>query len=136
MAARKKSKKSASKASEESNTASKAKLEEMNQTHGKVDKPDEFQPTSLEQIWGSDGSSKHGTLSQDEYEKTLAEMSKSELHLHATKVGLIPVDDRGILSKRCVREFVRHISQFTAPIDNKDEIDPSEKVKRILQEGS
>lgn len=130
MAARKKSKKSTSKASK------KAKLDEMNQTHGKVDNPDEFRPTSLEQIWGSDGSSKYGTLELSEYEKTLSGLSKSELHIHATKVGLIPVDDRGILTKRCVREFVRHISQFTAPIENKDEIDPSEKIKRILQEGS
>ena len=134
MAARKNSKKSAPKKA--SKASEKTNLDEMSQTHGKVDNPDEFQPTSLEQIWGSDGSSKYGTLSQDEYEKSLTEMTKSELHLHATKVGLIPVDDRAILAKRCVREFVRHISQFSAPIGTKDDIEPSEKVKRILQVGS
>jgi len=130
MTSRKKPKKSTAKASKPT------KIDELNQTHGKVDKPEEFQPTSLEQIWGSDGSSKYGTLDQSEYEKTLGGMAKSELHVHATKVGLIPVDDRGILTKRCIREFARHVGQFSTPIENKDDIEPSDTVKRILREGS
>jgi hypothetical protein len=116
--------------------ASKKKIDEMNQTHGKVEKTDEFQPTSLDQIWGSDGSSKYGTLSIDDYESQLKEMSKAELHIHATKIGLIPVDDRGMLTKRLVREFTKHVSQFQTPIEDSVEVDTNSDVNRILKEGS
>ena len=75
MASRKQPKKARS--------SKKNKLDEINQTHGKVEKTDEFQPTSLDQIWGSDGSSKYGTLSLDDYESQLKDMSKAELHIHA-----------------------------------------------------
>jgi hypothetical protein len=116
--------------------SSKKKLDEMSQTHGKVEKPEEFQPTTLDQIWGADGTDKYGTLSIDDYEGQLQAMSKSELHVHATKIGLIPVDDRGMLTKRLVREFTRHVAQFQTPIEDSVEVDLTDDAKRILKEGS
>ena len=116
--------------------SSKKKLDEINQTHGKVEKSDEFQPTSLDQIWGSDGSSKYGALSIDDYESQLKEMSKAELHIHATKIGLIPVDDRTMLTKRLVREFTKHVAQFQTPIEDSVEVATNSDVHRILKEGS
>ena len=128
MASRKQPKKARS--------SKKNKLDKINQTHGKVEKTDEFQPTSLDQIWGSDGSSKYGTLSIDDYESQLKDMSKAELHIHATKIGLIPVDDRTMLTKRLVREFTKHVAQFQTPIEDSVEVDTNSDVYRILKEGS
>jgi len=63
-------------------------------------------------------------------------MSKAELHIHATKIGLIPVDDRTMLTKRLVREFTKHVAQFQTPIEDSVEVDTNSDVDRILKEGS
>ena len=47
-------------------TTKKKSLKNMSQAHGKVEK---FEPTTLDQIWGDDGTSMYGTMQQSEYEK-------------------------------------------------------------------
>jgi hypothetical protein len=108
----------------------KSKLDNLHQTHGKVENP-----ITLEQIWGNDGFKKYGTLEVSEYEKFLAELNKSDIQAHAVKVGLIPIDDRETLKKRLKQEFVKYASQFKARplVDNKNDL--SKKSKDILSEG-
>jgi len=94
----------------------KSKLDNLNQTHGKL----ENKPITLDQIWGDDGKRKYGTLDADEYNKYLLELNKSDLQAHAVKIGLVPIDDRETLIKRLKSEFRKHVSMYAARpnIDN------------------
>jgi hypothetical protein len=107
----------------------------MKQIHGKKEKASK--PTTLDQIWGDTGLWKYNTMNLDEYSDQLQEMTKTDLQAHATKIGLIPVDSREMLSQRLVREFRRHVSSY----ENRPETstgtadDISTEVKKILSEG-
>ena len=64
------------------------------------------------------------TYEQDleKYTKLLHDLNKSDLQSHAIKVGLIPVDNRDILTKRLLKEFAKYASGFKTPKVNKTEI--------------
>jgi hypothetical protein len=114
-------------------TAKGKKLNNLAQTHGKEDK---FQPTTLEQIWGDDGMSKYDTLDEMEYEEKLKEYDKVDLQAHATKVGVVPIDNSGLLKQRLVKEFHKHINAYrmpSRPVEDPTSV-PKEVIK-ILQEG-
>ena len=115
-------------------------LESLSQTHGKDE--EKVIASTLDQVWGDDGNWRYGTLNLDEYQKELVAMAKVDLQNHATKVGIIPIDNRGMLQQRLVREFQKHVSTYTAsaiPLQNKenqeegDKVDP--EIKKILSEG-
>lgn len=109
------------------------KINELNQTHGKVD---EFVPTTLDQIWGDTGLNKYNTFKQEEYVARLNEMNKTDLQTHASQVGVIPVDNVEILMKRLLREFQKHASIYSTPsqkVEAQGKI--SKEAKRILEEG-
>ena len=110
----------------------KPSLEELSQSHGKEEGT---QPTSLDQVWGDTGVSKFGTLDEEEYESSLSSMNKSDLQTHATKVGLVPIDDVNMLRKRLLREFNRHISSFRTPKQTQGVKKMSAKAVKILKEG-
>ena len=91
-----------------------------------------MQPTSLDQIWGDTGISKFKTLDRDEYESQLNDMNKSDLQTHATKVGLVPIDDTKML-KKARKELDKHVSSYKTPKNM-----PKKTVKdalKILGEG-
>ena len=109
--------------------AKKSKLENLNQIHGKIEKP-----LTLNQVWGDDGSTKYGTLNVNEYTEYLNNLNKSDLQTHAVKIGLVPVDDRTSLIKRLKAEFNKFSSQFKArPVAKNGKI--SKSAKDILSEG-
>jgi len=64
-------------------------------------------------------------------------MTKTDLQAHATKIGLIPVDSREMLTQRLVREFRRHVNSYEdrkeSNTDNSNNL--SSKAKKILAEG-
>ena len=84
-------------------------VNELSQTHGKEEKP---VPTSLEQIWGDDGTSKYKTLDADKYRDYLSSLGRSDLQAHAVKIGLVPIDDRTQLTTRLLREFKKHAAKY------------------------
>ena len=45
-------------------TAKKKSVKNLSQTHGKEEK---FEPVTLDQIWGDDGTSTYGTLNENAY---------------------------------------------------------------------
>ena len=94
-------------------TAKRKSVKNLSQTHGKEEN---FEPTTLEQIWGDDGSSAYGTLSETTYEDRLDDMNMSDLQTHASTVGIIPIDNRHTLRERLMREFRKHISSYKKPI--------------------
>lgn len=95
-------------------------MKKMSQAHGMVDTGEEkFEPTSLDQVWGNDGTSKYDTLDVKDYKENLKEMSKSDMQAHAIKIGLIPVDDIKMLESRLIREFNKHVARYTKPLSNK-----------------
>jgi hypothetical protein len=109
----------------------KLKLDELSQTHGKV----ENRPITLDQIWGDDGKRKYGTLDPEKYSQYIADLNKSDLQAHAIKIGLVPIDDRETLVKRLKSEFKKHISLYKARPDIDNTAKLSKKSKDILSEG-
>jgi len=111
----------------------KKKLSELNQTHGKKE---DFRPTSLAQVWGDTGLSTYSTLDEAEYEGTLRDMNKSDLQIHATRIGIIPIDNREILAQRLIREFRAHVNSYKAPrLMSEKPSSVSSEVRKILAEG-
>lgn len=107
-------------------------LKELSQTHGRLD---DIQYKTLDQIWGEDGSSKYKTSNLQDYLRYLNDLSKSDLQSHASKVGLIPVDSREMLTKRLETEFRKYMSMFTTPKNTENNLDLDKTSKDILSEG-
>ena len=112
----------------------KKKLGDIKQAHGKVEA--KFVPTTLDQIWGDDGTSLYGTNDLDTYQSKIFDMNMSDLQAHASRVGIIPVDNRNMLTDRLLREFTQHISAYRKPATAENEnTSIPDKVKKILAEG-
>lgn len=113
----------------------KKKLAEINQTHAKVEK---LKPTTLDQIWGTDDSSRYKTLNFEEYKSQVEAMDKSMLKEHAIDLGLIPIDNLAILKDRLFVEFKGYIGQYAQipdqTVENQEKV--SEEVLKILREGA
>jgi hypothetical protein len=62
-------------------------------------------------------------------------MSKSDLQAHASTVGIIPIDNREILSQRLMREFRKHVASYNTPMEKKVGVTISKASKSILAEG-
>ena len=111
----------------------KKSVKKLSQAHGKVEA---YQATTLDQIWGDDGTSLYGTLDENVYQERLDDMNMSDMQSHASRVGIIPIDNRSMLKDRLIKEFRKHTSAYKKPVDNNE---PSEDVpaniKKILSEG-
>ena len=114
-------------------TAKRKSVKNLSQTHGKEEK---FEPVTLDQIWGDDGTSTYGTLNENTYTVQLDDMNMSDLQAHASTVGIIPIDNRQTLRERLLREFRKHTSAYKKPIHEAESVthvDP--EVMKILSEG-
>ena len=108
---------------------------EMIQTHAMEEK-EAYSKTTLDQIWGDTGFSKYGTLEEDKYVSQIKGLNKTDLHAHAVKMGILPVDNRELLTNRLVREFKKHVLAYRKPKpSNKKTVEPSDTAKSILAEG-
>ena len=105
----------------------------LSQTHGKEEKG--TRPTTLDQVWGDTGISKYGTMDESSYAEEISSMSKSDLQAHASTVGIIPIDNREMLSQRLMREFKKHVASYNVPVEKKRGITLSKEAKAILAEG-
>ena len=107
----------------------------MVQTHAMEEK-DPFQKTTMDQVWGDTGSSKYGTLEDSVYQNKIRNMNRSDLHSHAVTVGILPIDNRDMLTARLTREFKKHVLSFQKPQAKKrKEPAVSERIRSILAEG-
>jgi hypothetical protein len=113
------------------------KLESLSQTDGMSMDSDEqkFEPTTLDQVFGDDGTSKYKTLDLGVYEQVLDNMSKADLKNEAIRVGLLPIDNVEQLRTRLVREFTSHASSYKKPVQLRDPQDISPEIRKILSEG-
>jgi hypothetical protein len=111
----------------------KTSLKNISQAHAQIEK---FQATTLDQIWGDDGMGMYGTLDPVSYEKRLDDMNMSDMQSHASRVGIIPIDNRSMLRERLLREFRKHASGYKKPAsapERNPEID--KEAEKILSEG-
>ena len=110
------------------------KVKNLSQTHGKEET---FEPTTLDQIWGDTGMYKYNTLEEAQYQEQLDNMTKADMRVHASKLGLVPIDDRGRLVKRLLKEFKIFASKYKKPLTSKNErvSDLPLEVRKILEEG-
>ena len=114
-------------------TAKRKNIKNLSQTHGKEEK---YEPTTLDQIWGDVGLSEFGTMQEEVYENQIDDMNMSDLQTHASRVGIIPVDNRATLRERLVREFRKHVNSFRKPVDASPPSGPPDKeTMKILSEG-
>lgn len=111
---------------------SKTKLQNLSQTHGKLEG---FEYKTLDQVWGDDGLSKYKTLDEKQYASYLYELNKTDLQAHAAKLDLVPIDDREMLTKRLISEFKKHVSTYKIPKTEKSDPKIDKKTKDILSEG-
>lgn len=95
----------------------------------------EFQYSTLDQIWGDTGMSKYNTLDTEVYKQNLSEMNKSDLQAHACGLGIIPIENREQLIKRLLNAFMKHVATFQRPKVEQKIINPSKEVLSILAEG-
>jgi len=94
-------------------TTSGKKLKNMSQTHGKDESiQPKFEPRTLDQVWGDTGLGKYKTFDESIYRERLDNMAKTDLQAHATRVGLVPIDNRSTLTQRLMREFKKHVNSF------------------------
>ena len=118
--------------------AKRTKLKKIKQAHGREEKSD-FEPRTLDQVWGDTGLGKYRTFDETEYKDNLDNMAKTDLQAHATKIGLVPIDNRSMLTQRLVREFNKHVNSFKPTKISKAKNNNSSKipteVKKILEEG-
>lgn len=120
------------KAKNKAKASEKSSLDNLSQAHGKEE---QFQPSSLDQIWGDTGISKYKTLDKEEYQRQINDMNKSDLQTHATKVGLVPVDDSNLLRRRLTKEFEKHISAYKTPKPSLKAAKLDGEAMKILNEG-
>tara|TARA_R110002020_G_scaffold241437_1_gene454647 strand:+ start:318 stop:698 length:381 start_codon:yes stop_codon:yes gene_type:complete len=114
-------------------TAKRKNIKNLSQTHGKKEV---FEPTTLDQIWGDDGLSLYGTMKEKEYENEIDEMNMSDLQTHASRVGIIPIDNRITLRERLVREFRKHVTAYRKPTLPPNAAKPLDsEAMKILSEG-
>ena len=118
------------------NKSKKTSPKKIMQTHAMEEKQ-EFEKTPLDQIWGDEGNSKYGTLDESTYTTQIKAMNKSDLHSHAIKLGILPVENRELLTNRLLREFKKHVLSFRKPKQTsaKKPQDVSQAVKSILAQG-
>jgi len=108
-------------------------IKNLSQAHGKEEK---FEPTTLEQIWGDDGSTTYGTLNENQYSNRLDDMNMSDLQTHASTVGIIPIDNRSTLRERLLRDFRKHVSSYKKPThETQSPRDVNPETIKILSEG-
>lgn len=87
------------------------KFKSLSQTDGKLE-TSTFKAQTLSQVWGDDGYDKYSTLNEEEYREKLADMNLSDLQSHATRVDLIPIANRDMLTQRLVKEFQKHVNSY------------------------
>ena len=104
---------------------------EIYQAHGKVEKT---RPSTLDQVWGDDGTGKYTAGTVEEYRDQLSEMSRADIQTHATKLSVVPVENRDMLVKRLVKEYEKHVASYNRP-DSPAPTKVSSKAMRILSEG-
>lgn len=111
----------------------KAKFQDLNQIDGKVET---VRPTTLDQIWGEDGTTKYGTNDPQEYKNYITSLNRTDLQTHAVQIGVLPNDNLEMLRARLEREFLRHVLSYQAPpskLGNPKKI--SKEIQKILAEG-
>lgn len=111
-----------------------SKIDKLSQVHGKEEKQ-KYEPTTLDQIWGDDGTGRYGTMDLEEYKAQIDQMSRTDINAHAADLGVIPVEDRVSLEKRLTDEFTNHVGSYRKPLQKRKE-DPGleQKVKDLLKD--
>ena len=116
------------------NAKSTKKLDNLEQTHGK-DESVKYEARTLDQVWGDDGLWRYSTLDEDVYGQQVKDMTRSDMYAHASRIGIIPTENLDLLRNRLFKEFRRHVSLYTVPVDEPQPQKVSSDVRKILDEG-
>ena len=138
MAAKKKTpakRKNTRNANVKTQAKTRVKVTEMTQTHAMEEK-ESFEKTSLDQIWGDTGLGRYGTQDEEKYLGSIKGLNRSDLHSHAVKMGILPIDNRELLTTRLIREFKKYVLSYNKPKSKAAKgKEVSGKARSILAEG-
>jgi len=112
----------------------KSKLSSLKQLHGKVE---DFQPTSLDQIFGGfNRLSAYGTLDEAEYKGRLLQMTRADLEAHAREKGCLIVEDSNRIREMLLKEFRAYVFSLKKPAPLKPTSGKiPDEVQRVLNAG-
>jgi len=113
---------------------------QMLQIHGKDESNVKKRiPMTLDEIMG-ESLSVYTAQSSEEYRVQLIEMNMTDLQSHAYKIGLVPTEDRKVLTDRLVQEFIKWNSRYNVTAVKSEGINSIEDLdahtKKILREGA
>ena len=75
-------------------------------------------------------------MDESAYEEKISEMNKTDLWSHASKLGLVPIDNTNLLRKTLLSEFRKHVNSYRkvlAPEEKPSKL--SKEALKILAEG-
>jgi hypothetical protein len=119
----------------------KIKIEEMQVADGENIVAESKKPRTIYEVLGKKAH-RYKTTDQEEYTNFLKSMSMAELHNHAYECGILPIDNRGQLTERLLREFCAQTSGYNLSAARRDSFqhlhdDPEKlsEIKQILSRG-
>jgi hypothetical protein len=90
-----------------------SKTAPKNKSKGIVENPERLENAlTIDQLMGLSSPNLFGAKTEKEFEGQLKEMTLTDMHRLATKVGLLPVRERPIMIKRLKTEFVKYIKSL------------------------
>jgi hypothetical protein len=97
-------------------------------------KEETFVPTRLEQVWGGFNElALYGTKNEFEYTKLIENMSRQELEVHASKVGVVPNENTEHLLNLLIKEFrIYNQTLYKPVINNNNPENIPDHIKKIL----
>lgn len=110
------------------------KITEFQQADGKV--YNKYKVTSIDELLGK-RSGKYEHSNVEDYAEYLKNMNVSDLQAHATRVGIMPNQDRNVLTKRLIKEFTVTNSGFYGTVQPQavTQKPVSDDVLKILSQG-
>tara|TARA_R110000772_G_scaffold249530_2_gene364007 strand:+ start:118315 stop:118647 length:333 start_codon:yes stop_codon:yes gene_type:complete len=76
---------------------------------------DKYKKVNIDQIFGYSGSEKFGTMELEVYEKKINDMTKIDLQMHSSKVGVVPRDNTTLMRRELLKAFNHHVVDYTVP---------------------
>lgn len=95
----------------------------------------DYGPTTLDRLCGVTVQEKYAYKTVDEYDNYLQELSRGDLLSHATKMGILPTDDRDRTIKRLLSSFTQYVNANTPITRAKTPRQISNDAAKILAEG-
>ncbi len=109
------------------------KLNNLKQAHAKIETT---QPTSLDQVWGFNETSRFETLDESVYKNRIDNMTRVDLENHARSIGVMVLENSDRLKDALLKQFRAFVLSLNKPISiHPGNIKVSVAAQKVLNEG-